>query len=651
MINQVIIQIVDKAVANKRLTRPEIETLFSVDEYSPEAYYMLWAARQIAWQASNGKALIYAQLGIDAQTCAGGCLYCSFAAGNNQAAASQNELPLETIINYSRAFANSGVHLISLMTTMSYAMSDLLVVVSEVRRAIGEEIVLLVNTADFGLDEALALKAAGANAAYHAIRLGEGTITSISEDCRRHTIDAIQRSGLYLMSGVEPIYAGQDANELLDRMSEVASWKQICSGLCQLRRVQGTAMAQIDLLSTARYQQLNALFRLIAGQRIAYGSHNTVWCNAGTNPRDNQMFPGAKAIAHEVASRREELLAGGWQLAPFFNGDEMLPAPQAATQATARSAPQVATQTTAQETDQVAPQYASQPAPQTTSQSTSQATLQAKFSASQQQVRMHYRDVACNAAKLNNSQAHYYSRIEQENLPDAACLASRGCGNPLAQAALQPGELVLDLGCGGGIDVLLAAKQVGESGHIYGLDMTEEMLELARQNAVQASAQNVSFIQGLIEQIPLADNSVDVVTSNCVINLSDNKIAVLHEAHRVLKAGGRFIVADIILLKPELPTAMREAAANILGCTNGVFTVEEYQQAMAKAGFIDILIDVYAPVSWQKLGVKAKKRGQLKLLEILDFNQANDALASAYIMGKRSHLHRLGALKMPENKA
>jgi ubiquinone/menaquinone biosynthesis C-methylase UbiE len=193
----------------------------------------------------------------------------------------------------------------------------------------------------------------------------------------------------------------------------------------------------------------------------------------------------------------------------------------------------------------------------------------------------------------------------------------------------------LDLGCGGGIDVLLAARQVGGSGHVYGLDMTPEMLALAERNAAEAAVSNVSFIGGLIEDIPLPSGSVDVVTSNCVINLSDDKGAVLREAWRVLVPGGRIVVADIVLERPGLPAAMRRAAACILGCTNDVLTIREYEGLMREAGFGEVVVEPYRRSSWQSLEAKAERRGQQALLAQLDPQQVDDALASAYITGRK----------------
>jgi ubiquinone/menaquinone biosynthesis C-methylase UbiE len=226
-----------------------------------------------------------------------------------------------------------------------------------------------------------------------------------------------------------------------------------------------------------------------------------------------------------------------------------------------------------------------------------------------------------------------YLQSELQGLPQQACNASRGCGNPLAQAELLPGEKVLDLGCGGGIDVLLAAHQVGSRGHVYGLDMTPQMLELAEQNAQEAGAENVSFLLGYIEDIPMPNASVDVVTSNCVINLSDDKAAVLREAYRVLRPGGRFIVADIVLSSDAVPLAMAVAAAPILGCVNGVLTEAEYRGLMRQSGFSAVDIEVYKRYPYERLAEKAIQRGQEELLTLLDRDIIGDSLAAAFITG------------------
>ena len=179
---------------------------------------------------------------------------------------------------------------------------------------------------------------------------------------------------------------------------------------------------------------------------------------------------------------------------------------------------------------------------------------------------------------------------ETAGLPQEAVLASLGCGNPTLLAQLNPGETVLDLGSGGGIDVLLSARRVGPSGKAYGLDMTDEMLELARANQKKAGVENVEFLKGEIEQIPLPDNSVDVIISNCVINLSADKDKVLNEAFRVLRPGGRFAVSDVVT-RGEMPPEIRQKVLLWVGCVAGALQESEYRSKLAAAGFENISVE------------------------------------------------------------
>ena len=180
--------------------------------------------------------------------------------------------------------------------------------------------------------------------------------------------------------------------------------------------------------------------------------------------------------------------------------------------------------------------------------------------------------------------SNLYDAGQTGELPEAAMTASLGCGNPTVLAELKPGETVLDLGSGGGIDVLLSAKRVGPSGKAYGLDMRDEMLALARENQRQAGIENVEFLRGEIENIPLPDNSVDVIISNCVINLSADKDRVLREAFRVLKPGGRFAVSDIVV-RGEVPSAIRRNVELWIGCMAGALEENEYLAKLTRAGF------------------------------------------------------------------
>src|SRR4051812_38110998 len=183
-----------------------------------------------------------------------------------------------------------------------------------------------------------------------------------------------------------------------------------------------------------------------------------------------------------------------------------------------------------------------------------------------------------------------YSQAETAALPEKAVLASLGCGNPTALAELHQGEVVLDLGSGGGIDVLLSARRVGSTGKAYGLDMTDEMLALARENQQKAGVENVEFLKGEIEAIPLPDNSVDVIISNCVINLSADKGQALREAFRVLKPGGRFAVSDVVV-RGELPAEVRRSMELWVGCVAGALSEEEYTGLLQQSGFESIGVE------------------------------------------------------------
>ncbi|MGE5131074.1 MAG: arsenite methyltransferase [Sphingomonadaceae bacterium] len=186
--------------------------------------------------------------------------------------------------------------------------------------------------------------------------------------------------------------------------------------------------------------------------------------------------------------------------------------------------------------------------------------------------------------------SNLYEAAQTDELPESAVLASLGCGNPTALAQLKPGEVVLDLGSGGGIDVLLSARRVGLTGKAYGLDMTDEMLALANDNKRKAGVQNVEFLKGEIENIPLPDSSVDVIISNCVINLSADKDRVLREAFRVLRPGGRLAVSDVVT-RGDIPPQIRESMLLWVGCVAGALDENEYRAKLAATGFTNVDIE------------------------------------------------------------
>src|ERR1022692_1340175 len=227
-----------------------------------------------------------------------------------------------------------------------------------------------------------------------------------------------------------------------------------------------------------------------------------------------------------------------------------------------------------------------------TAQKSVQETVQAKYGAAARQVSQTSTAACCNSAFTccDPITGNLYNEEEKGALPAKAVQASLGCGNPTALIELKAGETVLDLGSGGGIDVLLSAKPVGPTGNAYGLDMTDDMLALARENQRQAGVENVEFLKGEIENIALPDASVDVIISNCVINLSADKDRVLREAFRVLKPGGRFAVSDVVT-RGEIPAEIRRHVLLWVGCLAGALDEADYRTKLSAAGFEDIDIE------------------------------------------------------------
>jgi arsenite methyltransferase len=223
--------------------------------------------------------------------------------------------------------------------------------------------------------------------------------------------------------------------------------------------------------------------------------------------------------------------------------------------------------------------------------------------------------------------------MELGEIPVAAALASLGCGNPTALAELRAGERVLDLGSGGGIDVLLSARRVGPTGFAFGLDMTDPMLELAERNRTEAGVENVRFLKGIIEAIPLPDNSVDVVISNCVINLSADKPQVLHEAYRVLSPGGRFAVSDIVV-QGELPPALRQDMESWAGCVAGALEENVYRTLLREAGFVDVDIEVTRRYTLNDRASSASSAGDAARSSA-DPGGANGQLVSAFVRARK----------------
>jgi len=241
----------------------------------------------------------------------------------------------------------------------------------------------------------------------------------------------------------------------------------------------------------------------------------------------------------------------------------------------------------------------------------------------------------CSAAALDTCcdpvTTNLYDAAQTSQIPEGAVKASLGCGNPTALAQLNPGETVLDLGSGGGIDVLLSAQRVGPAGKAYGLDMTDEMLALARENQIKAGVENVEFLKGEIENIPLPDNSVDVVISNCVINLSADKDRVLREAFRVLKPDGRFAVSDVVV-HGDIPPEVRKSVLLWVGCVAGALQDAEYRSKLADAGFEAIEIE---PTRLYQIGkLRTFLTGQGVDVDAIA-SQVDGKVVSAFIRAKK----------------
>jgi arsenite methyltransferase len=228
------------------------------------------------------------------------------------------------------------------------------------------------------------------------------------------------------------------------------------------------------------------------------------------------------------------------------------------------------------------------------------------------------------------NESSLYSADYIAGLPKEAISASLGCANPIALAKLQKGETVLDLGSGGGIDVLISARFVGETGKVYGLDMTDEMLELANRNKEKSGFKNVEFIKGYIEAIPLEDETVDVVTSNCVINLTESKEAALKEAYRVLKKGGRLAIADIVELK-AMPEEIRQSVQMWVGCISGALSTREYEQILTEVGFTNIEITPVNIYTKEVLKDIAESKGLTHVFNQLDEDALDGAFAGAHV--------------------
>ena len=305
------------AVAGAKIAPDQLEPLFALDEDGAEAALILWAAQAIGRATSNNTGQVYAQIGLDALPCPMDCQFCSLsrmAAGDTSYG--DAIVPLDEVVRLASSFDRAGVHLISLMATAALPYKRILEAVRAVREAVSADMPIMINMGDMSLAQAIALKEAGAQVAYHALRLGEGTLTRIRPETRLATIEHIRKAGLALMTAVEPIHAGYTPAELLESMQLAASLHPYCSGVDPLTPVAGTPLAQQETITRKRAALYAAIFRLMVGTDIPFGtgSGNVVWVDAGTNPRGRSLPSEDDHLARYVALQKKALISQNWHV-------------------------------------------------------------------------------------------------------------------------------------------------------------------------------------------------------------------------------------------------------------------------------------------------------------------------------------------------
>lgn len=313
--------IADAAVEGYCPSENDLEYLLQFDGYSPEAAYVEVQARRIAFQASKGQATIHAQIGVDAHPCPENCQYCAFACVNSDAASGEApgetsfELPMDEVVKYAQIFDELNVHLISLMSTAGMPFSRYLDMVRAVRAAVSPDMPILANTRDLTVGEARALKEAGANAAYHAVRIGEGRYTDIDPARRKQTIENIHAAGLALMSGIEPVWEGCSVPELCQRLLDLRDFQPYCTGACGLSSVEGTVLAGKGMKTprTGFVRYIGALSRLVCGYDVRFGGvGGSVWVDAGCDPRKRGVGYERTMLERDVHKARRQLSKDGW---------------------------------------------------------------------------------------------------------------------------------------------------------------------------------------------------------------------------------------------------------------------------------------------------------------------------------------------------
>ena len=319
MIDERVMQIADDALAGNAPTRSDVLYLLGFESNSVESAYVNARARQIGVSACGGIGLIEGQIGVDANPCPENCQYCSFAAVNSGSidngvdADHAFEVPLDEIVRYARMLDDKGVHLISLMATAGLPFERYVDMVRAVRAAISDDQIILANTRDVSLAEAQALADAGANAAYHACRCGEGYVTDIPVEQRHQTMRNIREAGLALMSGIEPLWLEVPHEELADRIMEIPTFTPFATGACGLSNVPGSKLSEFTPSPTAHIKYVAAITRLVCGLAVPFGCvGGAIWVDAGCDPRARGKGSSEDWIARDIRRARRDLTRDGW---------------------------------------------------------------------------------------------------------------------------------------------------------------------------------------------------------------------------------------------------------------------------------------------------------------------------------------------------
>lgn len=316
MIDERAMHIADAAAEGKPPTRSDLMHLLRFDAYSPEAAYACAKAREVGMRACNGRGYVYAQIGVDSTACPENCRFCSFAAVNTDPQTydpAAVEVPIGRIVHYAKVFDEAGVHLISLMSTAGIDFERYLNMVRAVRTSVSDNVVVMANTRDLSMEQADALREAGANAAYHALRLGEGTITDVKPIDRRRTMRYIRAAGLDLMTGVEPLWQNVDPLELSERICDIPEYDPFCIGACSYTPIEGAQMGARRPALTGMVRYVGALVRLACGDSVPVGGiGGTTWVDAGCDPRNRGYGEDDATLRKKTAFAKRKLRLDGF---------------------------------------------------------------------------------------------------------------------------------------------------------------------------------------------------------------------------------------------------------------------------------------------------------------------------------------------------